>query len=441
MMFRWLKNSIEGIFLGGIILLGVGYFSYLGIVFPDRIETSRLVFVIWVSSLILGEVVLYGRLPVRDKWLFAGVMFLVGWGLLILTRLAPDLAIQQAIWLMIGVCVLLLIALSPMPLRWFIKYSWWIAGGAVLLLLITFIIGVHPSLPLGAPTLWLSLDRFFIQPSELLKLVLVGCFAVQISQTRWRNIFFLWGVVIGLFVLQRDFGVAVLFVAVLFQMVYLAGIQWRILGVFVVLFGIISLIGYFTLPIIRLRVTIWLNPWIDSRGDSYQLVQSLLAFADGGVLGRGFGQGNPDIIPLAYSDFIFSAIAEEWGLIGIIAVMTCVGLVIWRAMLIGNHHNDVAYRYFAWGIGLMLFTQNIMIMGGALRIFPLTGMPLTFVSYGGSSLVVSMMMIGVLLRLSIAGKSPEIAHHRRRNWQWRGMLVIFVGIFCVAFYWAMVSNI
>ncbi|MDZ4671117.1 MAG: FtsW/RodA/SpoVE family cell cycle protein [Phototrophicales bacterium] len=440
MMLRWLKNGSEAIFLGIILLLGAGYFSYLGILFPDRIETSRLVFAIWALSLVSGEVVLYGRLPVRDKWLFAGVMFLIGWGLLILTRLAPDLAIQQAIWLMIGLCVLLIIALSPLPLRWFIKYSWWIAGGAVLLLLITFIIGVHPSLPRGAPTLWLSLDRFFIQPSELLKLVLVGCFAVQIAHTNWRNIFFLWGVVIGLFIFQRDFGVAVLFVAVLFQLAYLAGTHWRILGVSVVLFGVVLLIGYFSLPIIRLRVMIWLNPWIDSTGDSYQLVQSLLAFADGGVFGRGFGQGNPDIIPLAYSDFIFSAIAEEWGLMGIIAVMTCVGLVIWRAMLIGNRHSDIAYRYFAWGIGLMLFTQNMMIMGGALRIFPLTGMPLTFVSYGGSSLVVSMMMIGVLLRLSIESESPKIPH-TRINWQWRGILAIFGMIFCVAFYWAVLWDV
>ncbi|HRF95259.1 MAG TPA: FtsW/RodA/SpoVE family cell cycle protein, partial [Aggregatilineales bacterium] len=413
---------IETILLGCAILLVGIHFYHLSYLFPDRAGMNGGIFAIWASCAIIGKLLLQWRLPVRDRWLFGGVMFLVGWGLVILARLTPILAIRQTLWLILGFCALLIVALSPIPLRWFHKFSWWVAGGGVILLLITFIIGVHPSLPLGAPTLWLSLNRLFIQPSEWLKFVLVGCFAIQIAQHRWHNILFLWGMVICLFMLQRDFGVATLFMAVLFQLAYLARVHYRILGVALIFSLILAIIGFFALPIIRLRVAIWLNPWVDVSGVSYQLVQSLFAFADGGVFGRGFGLGNPALIPLAHSDFIFSAIAEEWGLVGIGVMMTSLGCIAWRAMRIGDGQKaDMRRffawgigtmrvgdtqkaeigRFFAWGIGTMLISQNIMIMGGALRIFPLTGMPLTFVSYGGSSLVVSMIMVGVLLRLSV----------------------------------------
>ncbi len=426
---------IETILLGcATVLIGI-HFRHLSYLFPDRAGMNGGIFAIWASCAIIGKLLLQWRLPVRDKWLFGGVMFLVGWGLVILARLTPILAIRQTLWLILGFCALLIVALSPIPLHWFNKFSWWVAGGGVILLLTTFIIGVHPSLPLGAPTLWLSLNRLFIQPSEWLKFVLVGCFAIQIAQHRWQNILFLWGMVICLFMLQRDFGVATLFIAVLFQLAYLARVHYRILGVALIFSLILALIGFFGLPIIRLRVAIWLNPWVDVSGVSYQLVQSLFAFADGGVFGRGFGLGDPALIPLAHSDFIFSAIAEEWGLMGIAVMMTSLGCITWRAMRIGDMQKADMGRFFAWGIGTMLISQNIMIMGGALRIFPLTGMPLTFVSYGGSSLVVSMIMVGVLLRLSVDNEIKNIPDIRIK-WHWRGILVMLGVIFCVAFYWA-----
>lgn len=418
-----------------ILILGINFF-HLSSLFPDRTEVIGGVFIIWVIGLVIGEGLLIWRIPKRDKWLFPLGMILAGWGLLTLARLTPTLAIRQAIWLIVALCVMLIIIITPLSVRLLTRWSWWIVGGAVILLVATFFVGVHPSLPIGAPTLWLSLNRLFIQPSELLKLALILIFATQISQYRWRNIFMMWGGVIALFIFQRDFGVAVLFMGVLWQLAYLAGIHRRILLLSFISMLILAFIGYALFPIIRLRVAIWLNPWVDVAGDSYQLVQSLSAFADGRIFGLGLGMGNPTQIPLAHSDFIFSAIAEEWGLVGIFMLMALLALLIGRCLVIGARQSDPIYRFLAWGIGAMFITQNGMIMAGALRILPLTGMPFTFVSYGGSSLVVSMMMVGVLLRLSAVSDGANMAISRQKIYRW----AIWMGlgtIFAVAVYWAL----
>ncbi len=417
-----------------MFILG-GYFFHLSSLFPDRTGVIGGVFTIWVICAVIGEILLIWRIPKRDKSLFPLVMILAGWGLLILTRLTPTLATRQAIWLIVAWCMMLMMIIAPVSIRLLTQWVWCIVGGVVILLVATFFIGVHPSLPIGAPTLWLSLNRLFIQPSELLKLALILMFATQISQHRWRNILMVWGGVILLFMLQRDFGVAVLFIAVLWQLAYLAGIHRRILLVSLIGMLILTILGYLFLPIIRLRVAIWLNPWVDVAGDSYQLVQSLSAFADGGLFGLGFGMGNPTQIPLAHSDFIFSAIAEEWGLWGVWVLMMLLALLIWRCLVIGARQSNATHRFLAWGIGAMLITQNGMIMAGALRILPLTGMPFTFVSYGGSSLVVSMMMVGVLLRLSAVSDDANKDLSRQKTYQWIMLMGLGV-IFAVAFYWA-----
>lgn len=439
MVARWLNKSNqyhEILFLAvGSVLIGGGFY-HLSSLFPDRAGMIGFLFCVWGICLIVGKILLQWRLPNHHPILFPMMMFLVGWGLLILARLAPILAIRQAIWLVVAWCVMFIIILLPNFFIIFKRFLWYILGFALILLLTTFVIGVHPSLPVGAPALWLSLDLFFIQPAELLKWVLIGIFATQIGQKNWRNIRISWGLVIILFILQRDLGVAVLFIAVLLQLAYLVGIHWRILGISLIGIIIIGIIGFFLLPIIRLRVAIWLNPWVDVAGDSYQLVQSLFAFADGGIFGRGFGTGEPELIPLAHSDFIFSAIAEEWGLMGVFILIGLLMMFIRICLMIGKKQSDMNYRFWAWGIGAMLISQNVMIMAGALRIFPLTGMPFTLVSYGGSSLVASMMMMGVLLRLSAL---PTIAPDRilnREKWYLRGILLVLGVVGCVAFYWA-----
>lgn len=436
---RW---RIETTLLVCATLFWGAHFFQLIVLTPQNAHHHIFVFGVWVIATFMGKLVLDWRLPQRDSLLFPLAMFLCGWGLLILERLTPTLALQQTVWFIVALCGLLLIVLLPIVSHQLDGVIWGITVLALGLVVLTFFVGVHPSLPRGAPALWLSLSRVFVQPTEFLKLALIGFFAVQVAYNTawgWRNLLLLWGIGIGLLIFQRDFGMALLFGIVLFQLVYLAEVRWQILGIVLIFAGIGAGIAYMALPIVRLRVDIWLNPAVDVMGSRYQFVQSLRAFGDSGLFGQGFGMGNPARIPLAHSDFIFSAIADEWGFGGVLLVIICVGMLFWRSIAIGRTKADKRLRFLAYGVGLMCISQNIIIMAGTLGILPLTGMPLTFLSYGGSSLVVSMMMVGVLLRLSanLSQESDIAIRVLVLRWGIGGILTLVAG---VALYWGVLAR-
>jgi peptidoglycan glycosyltransferase len=152
---------------------------------------------------------------------------------------------------------------------------------------------------------------------------------------------------------------------------------------------------------VRLRVDIWLNPWRDPQGSAFQIVRSLTAFAAGGVLGQGIGQGSPNYVPVVHSDFIFAAIGEEWGMIGALAVIASFAIIGLRGLRLALQAQNRVFRaYLAAGLSVVLTAQSLLIMGGVLKIIPLTGVTLPFMSYGGSSLLISFIMIGLLLVIS-----------------------------------------
>jgi cell division protein FtsW (lipid II flippase) len=160
--------------------------------------------------------------------------------------------------------------------------------------------------------------------------------------------------------------------------------------------------------VVGLRIDIWINPWPDADGRAYQLVQSLQAFAAGGVFGQGIGQGSPVYIPVAHSDFIFAALAEEYGLLGVIALLTTLGVLITRGMRTAILQRGQPFQtLMAVGLSTLIAVQSLLIMGGVIRLLPLTGVTLPFVSYGGSSLLASFVMLGLLLRLSTSTQPPE----------------------------------
>jgi peptidoglycan glycosyltransferase len=130
-------------------------------------------------------------------------------------------------------------------------------------------------------------------------------------------------------------------------------------------------------------------------------VQSLLAFAAGGIFGQGVAQGSPTYIPVVHSDFVFAALAEEWGLLGVTTVICCVVILVVRGMrTAARHHARPFLSLLALGLCMLLATQSLLIMGGVLKLLPLTGVTLPFLSYGGSSLLASFVIVGLLLRLS-----------------------------------------
>jgi len=154
---------------------------------------------------------------------------------------------------------------------------------------------------------------------------------------------------------------------------------------------------------VALRVNIWWNPWRTADTDAYQVVQSLMAVAAGGILGQGIGQGQPTIIPVVHSDFAFAAIGEEWGMVGLFGALLALAVLVVRGMRIAVAARQPFKTLLAAGLSVMLGVQSLLIMGGVLKLIPLTGVTLPFVSYGGSSLLTSFVIAGLLLILSEEG--------------------------------------
>jgi cell division protein FtsW (lipid II flippase) len=405
----------------GAIFLATNFLS-LAIQQDSREIKDWLHLAAWGICAIIGNRLLNHFLPDRDTLLFPMTMILGGWGLLVIDRLAPTFADRQTIWLVISVSAMLLVAILPHTLRWLREYRYLLLLAGLALLICTILLGTNPSQLVGAPQLWLGFGSVFFQPSEALKIILVAFLAsylaeqypvlrakelverdrrLQLSPNTLGPILLMWGICIIVLIWQRDLGTAILFFVVFLMMLYTASGYSFILISGAVLIVIAGVVGYAAFAVVRLRVDIWLNPWPEADGRAFQIVQSLLAFAAGGTFGQGIGQGSPTYIPVVHSDFVFAAIAEEWGLLGIVSVIACICVLVIRGLQIGLHHHRHPFlALFATGLTLLIAIQSFMIMAGVLKLIPLTGVTLPFLSYGGSSLLASFVMTGLLLRLS-----------------------------------------
>ena len=368
-----------------------------------------------------------------DRVLLPLTFFLTGLGLVLIERLAPAFLLRQALWLAAATVLLLLLTLVPANLDWLRRYKYtWLSGGLALLAA-TLVYGVNPS-GYGA-RLWLHIDGIYFQPSEPLKLLLVVFLAAYLADRRrplvenklyigrvpvphpsyFGPMVLMWGFSIVLLLWQRDLGAAFLFFGTFVGMLYLSTGERRYVLAGCLLLAAASVIGYFLFDVVRLRVEAFVNPWLDASGRSFQIVQSLLALASGGLLGQGLGQGLPTAIPVVHTDFVFAAIAEEYGFIGALAIVVLFALLVARSFHIGLAARDDFEQLLAAGIGTMLGLQTLVIMGGTLKLMPLTGVTLPLVSYGGSSLVTSFAMIGLLLFISRRpGNRPEPARQLYR---------------------------
>jgi len=214
-------------------------------------------------------------------------------------------------------------------------------------------------------------------------------------------ILLMWGLCVVLLVWQRDLGTAALFFLVFSLLLYVASGRILIFISGMALMLIAGYVAYLLFDVVQSRVDIWLNPWPEASNRAFQIVQSLMAFSAGGIFGEGIGQGVPTYVPVVHSDFVIAALAEEWGLLGVLTVIAAVALLIVRGTRSGLIHSERPFHVLlASGLSLMLGVQSLLIMAGTLKLLPLTGVTLPFLSYGGSSLVVSFIMVGLLIRLS-----------------------------------------
>jgi peptidoglycan glycosyltransferase len=376
---------------------------------------------VWLACALASVFVLRRVLPDHDPCLLPIVFLLTGWGLALIWRLTPRFGLRQTAWLAVATLALLAIAAAPSDLRWLrrFRYTWLFAGLALTAL--TLIFGVNPS-GVGE-RLWLGCCGFYLQPVEILKLLLVVFLAAYLAERGeplfrttlpdhaagsappprmpyFLPVLTMWGFSMLILLSQRDLGMSTLFFAAFLVMLYLASGRAAYVLVGLALLALGGVIGYFLFDVVRLRVEAWWNPWADASGRSYQIVQSLIALASGGLAGRGPGLGAPTLIPVAHSDFIFAALAEEWGLLGAAGAAALLGAVVLRGFRIAVQTRGAFRQLLAGGLAALIGLQALMIMGGVVRLVPLTGVTLPFMSYGGSSLVSHFIMIGLLLRLS-----------------------------------------
>lgn len=376
----------------------------------------------WAGCAAAGVGVLNRAVPKRDPFLFPLAMFMSGWGLIAIERLAPSFADRQMIWLITSTAALGVTVSLRTILRLLRAYRYTILLAGLALLATTIIFGVHPSGQAGAPRLWLGWQGLFFQPSELLKIILVAFLASylaeqypvlrtvrdetgsrlpRLSPRFFGPVLLMWGLSLILLLWQRDLGAAVLFFSLFLILLYVASGSFAPVLVGGILLLLASTVGYFFIDLVRTRVNIWLDPWVDASGSAYQIVQSLMAFSAGGVFGRGIAQGSPGYVPVVHSDFILAAIAEEWGFLGVTVISASLLFFTLRGLRAALTNGRYPFHaLLAVGLSAILGTQSLLIMSGVLKLLPLTGVTLPFFSYGGSSLLVNFLLTGLLLRIS-----------------------------------------
>jgi cell division protein FtsW (lipid II flippase) len=406
-------------------------------------------FFAWLAGNTLLYRWLHKSLPNQDPYLLPISTLVSGWGLLTIWRLDASFGLRQTIWLLLGLGIVFLIARFPHWVDLLRRYKYiWLTIGLILTGL-TFFVGSYPGG--DGPSLWLGCCGVYLQPSEPLKLLLIIYLAAYLADQlpiafnlgqMLAPTLVLAGVVIAILVAQRDLGTAILMILIYTFMVYMASARKRVLLFSLILLIAASVAGYATFDVIRVRVDSWLNPWLDPGGNSYQLVQSFLAFATGRLFGTGPGLGNPGFVPVAHSDFIAAAIGEETGLLGLVALLLLIGILVFRTLMVAMRANNNFHRFLAAGLGMYIGVQSILILGGNLRLLPLTGVTLPFVSYGGSSLITTFTALGLLLVISNSEAHAEPELPRLRPYVVIGALVsmALLALGLTAGWWAIVRS-
>lgn len=391
---------------------------------------------------------LHRRLPEGDLLFLPPVALLTGWGLLLLVRTAPGFLSRQLLWLFLGVGVLCTVALLPTLPRLLRRYRYTLLAVGLGLLALTLVLGVNPS---GAGArLWLNLAGFYFQPSELLKLILVVYLAAYLSDRRelleqrvhgrplWLAVLGPMTAMVGLALIllawQEDLGAALLFYLTFLAMLYLAWGRPLTVVAGLLLFGPVMAGGALLSSRVALRVSIWLDPWAPEQADrAFQILQSLFALAAGGLPGEGLGQGLPTLIPAVHTDFVYAALVEEFGAVGAMALTALLAFLVGRSLRLAQRATTPFEALLAGGIAALLGIQTWVIAAGNIKLIPITGVTLPLLSYGGSSLVTTLMAVGLLLNLSAPHPAPltltlpaDQAPPLSKTAAWLGLALLFL---------------
>jgi cell division protein FtsW (lipid II flippase) len=343
-------------------------------------------------------------------------MLLTAVGLAFVTRLAPGVARDQANWAFLG--VLLMVAAAGLGRRYVLlsRYRYTAGAAAIAVLVATGVAGTT----INGARLWISVGGQAVQTTEVIKLLVIVFLAgyladeaAVLAAPRMRfggrtysalpyllPLILTLGIALAALALLKDLGSIALLVLLSVAALYVATGRARYVVGGVVLLGVTGLFGYLAFDHAQRRIDVWLDPYADASGDGYQTVQSVFAIEAGGVTGVGLGLGQPDVIPAAPTDYVFSAIAEELGLAGASLVALLYAVFLVSGLCIAQDARDAYGRLLAALTAMLIAIQAAVIIAGNLRLIPTTGITLPFVSYGGSSLVVNFVLAGLLLGIS-----------------------------------------
>jgi cell division protein FtsW (lipid II flippase) len=433
--------------VAGALILGSLSLGFTRTGSPSLAHPAGLVAYLGALAAVHVALVVAGRR--LDEMLLPTMGLLGGIGLLLAERLPQDLVVQQVgpaalglatlqlIWLVLALAIVAIVAITVRSDRWLrlYKYTW--AALGLGLLLLTFVFGSD----VNGSRLTLDLGPVSGQPSELLKVILVVFFAAYLAENRvlladarvrvagrltlpaapyLLPAGLMLALALGIVVIQRDLGAALLFFVVFLCLFYLAtGSKVDVVlgvGLFLVGFVVLALV----FPHVRDRVATWLDPFADPLATGFQTIQALHAFARGGLLGTGLGAGLPAIaghlpIPAVHTDFPLAALGEELGMAGVLAILGCYLVVVARGLRIAATAADDVRALLAAGLAMVIGVQAAIIAAGNLKLIPLTGITLPFISYGGSSLLVNGLIVGLLLAFSDRGPAPPAAPRRARR--------------------------
>jgi peptidoglycan glycosyltransferase len=362
--------------------------------------------------------------PDADGTLLPIAGLLNGLGYVFIVRLdearvhPKNLAGLQSAWAVVGMGAFVATLLVVRRMRDLERYRWTIGFAGIGLLLLPLVPGVGKTI--NGAKIWVGIGPISFQPGEFAKILLALFFASYLVEKRellavssrrlgpiplpdpkhLGPVLLAWGASLVVMISQKDLGSSLLFFALFVALLWVATERATYLVVGLILFAGGAVFAHSQFVHVQDRVAIWIDPWEDPKDDGFQIVESQFAFSAGGVTGTGINLGSPGRIPYAETDFIFAAIGEELGLLGATGILLAFMLMIGAGLRIALRTEVPFERLLATGLTVLIGVQSFIIIAGVIRVLPLTGVTLPFVSYGGSSLIANYVLLALLLRIS-----------------------------------------
>lgn len=374
----------------------------------ETIDKTAIIMGVMICGLIAyAHFIIRKFFPDGDKYIqiFASILTVVG--IVMLYRLNKGEALKQVIWFTVGIIGFILIVVLLPDLKRFSKYRYFYLICTIALMALGTLLGQEKH---GSKN-WITLGGYAFQPSEFGKILLVAYLSAALKKyENYKELIepaIIVMVSLGFMVLQKDLGSALIFFGISVTMLYIATSKIKYVATCFALFAVGSAVSYKLFNHLRIRVAIWKDVWSYATAEGYQVVQSMIAIASGGLFGTGLGQGHPEFVPVNSTDFIFSSLCEEMGGLMGFAVIILYFLLFYRCMRAAVHAEDKFSALLAVGYSSMIATQVLVIVGGVINLIPLTGITLPLISYGGSSMITTFFALGILQKISEEGTGIE----------------------------------